>query len=270
MSERLPGSRFYEATYRIRTGDVDQEMRVRLDTVARYLQDIANDNLEATPFHDTDPFWIVRRTVIDVIEPIGWPGNVTLQRWCGGLSTRWTNMRVSIRADHETNRFNPEPRPAGRIETEAFWILVNEKGMPTRLSDEGFDLLAEMTHEHRLKWKTMHPDPLPEAGELSDLAPEDREHILRSTDFDAFKHLNNAAYWAAVEDELQSHADLVAGPHRAVIEYLRPIVPGVRIILRRRREAHRLLIWMLIGDNEGGQQVAATVSITDLRAAPTP
>ena len=27
----------------MRTGDIDQDMRVRLDSVARYLQDIAND-----------------------------------------------------------------------------------------------------------------------------------------------------------------------------------------------------------------------------------
>src|SRR5699024_974383 len=55
---------------RVRTGDVDPQRRLRLDSVARYLQDIAADNLDATGHARTDPFWIVRRTVIDVIEPI--------------------------------------------------------------------------------------------------------------------------------------------------------------------------------------------------------
>ncbi|MBE7194478.1 MAG: acyl-ACP thioesterase, partial [Gordonia polyisoprenivorans] len=80
LEDRLERARYYEASYRVRTGDVDQQMRVRLDGTARYLQDIANDNIEATDFHDSDPFWIVRRTVIDVIEPITWPATVTLQR----------------------------------------------------------------------------------------------------------------------------------------------------------------------------------------------
>lgn len=263
LGDRKDGARFYEGRYRVRTGDVDQHMRVRLDAVARYLQDIANDNIEATDFGDTDPFWIVRRTVIDVIRPFSWPADVTAQRWCGALSTRWTNMRVRLTADHETNRFNPEPREPGLIETEAFWINVNEQGMPSRLSDDAFEMLSAMTDEHRLRWRSMNPEQAPAAA---DTALPDREHVLRSTDFDPFKHLNNAAYLEAIEDELIDHPDLVEGPHRTVIEYLRPIVPGTPITLRRVREPDRLLVWMLIpGDDtpDGpAQVVAATVSVS--------
>lgn len=266
LPDRKEGARFFQADYRVRTGDVDQEMRVRLDSVARYLQDVANDNIEAAEFHATDPFWIVRRTVIDVVRPITWPATVTAQRWCGALSTRWTNMRVRLTAKHETNRFNPNPRPDGLIETEAFWINVNEQGMPSRLSDEAFEMLSSMTDEHRLRWKPMNPEkaPAPEDIELPD-----REHVLRSTDFDPFKHLNNAAYLEAVEDELVDHPDLVDVPHRVVIEYLRPIVPGTRITLRRIREGDRLSVWLLVPGGEKGdeQVVAASVVVRPLPVA---
>ncbi|AZG48225.1 acyl-[acyl-carrier-protein] thioesterase [Gordonia insulae] len=261
LHERKEGARYFEAGYRVRTGDVDQEMRVRLDAVARYLQDVANDNIEATDYGHSDPFWIVRRTVIDVIRPFSWPAAVTAQRWCGALSTRWTNMRVRLTADHETNRFNPDERESGLIETEAFWINVNDQGMPSRISDEMFEMLSSMTDEHRLRWKSMNPDKAPE---LSEVALPDREHVLRITDFDPFKHLNNAAYLEAIEDELVDHPELVAGPHRAVIEYLRPIVPGVPITLRRVRDADRLLVWMLIPGDGDDQVVAATVSVSKL------
>ena len=259
LPDRKDGARFFEATYRVRTGDVDQDMRVRLDAVARYLQDVANDNIEATELGDSDPFWIVRRTVVDVIKPISWPATVTAQRWCGSLSTRWTNMRVRLTAEHQTNRFNPEPRESGLIETEAFWINVNDQGMPSRISDDAFELLSSMTDEHRLRWKSLNPEKAPDAEGAS---ADDREHVLRSTDFDPFKHLNNAAYLEAVEDELVEHLDLIDGPHRLVIEYLRPIVPGTPITLRRVREPERLLLWMLIPDDDGEDQVAATVSVT--------
>ncbi|MFW0783889.1 acyl-ACP thioesterase domain-containing protein [Gordonia sp. CPCC 206044] len=261
LPDRKDGARFFEIGYRVRTGDVDQQMRVRLDAVARYLQDVANDNIEATEYGDTDPFWIVRRTVIDVIRPISWPAGVTAQRWCGALSTRWTNMRVRLTADHEVNRFNTDARDPGLIETEAFWINVNDQGMPSRITDSMLEMLSEMTDEHRLRWKSMNPDKAPDPA---DVELPDRVHVLRSTDFDPFKHLNNAAYLEAVEDELVDHADLVDVPHRAVIEYLRPIVPGVPITLRRVREDDRLLMWMLIPGPDDELVVAATVSVSVL------
>ncbi len=261
LSDRKDGAQFFEGHYRVRTGDVDQQMRVRLDAVARYLQDVANDNIEATEFHSTDPFWIVRRTIIDVIAPISWPAGFTAQRWCGALSTRWTNMRVRLTADHQTNRFNPDPRPDGLIETEAFWINVNDQGMPSRLTDSAFDMLSSMTDEHRLRWKSMNPEKAPAPGEVE---LPDREHVLRSTDFDPFKHLNNAAYLEAVEDELIDRPDLVDVPHRLVIEYLRPIVPGVTLTLRRVHEPERLSLWMLIPGEDSEPIVAATVTVSRL------
>jgi len=245
------GAHHYESNYRVRTGDVDQQMRLRFDGLTRYLQDIANDNHEASDYHVSDPFWIVRRTVIDVIRPISWPADVTLHRWCGGLSTRWTNMRVRVTSTHETNQFNPEPREDGLIETEGFWINVNDKGMPSRMTDEAFEMLSRSTDEHRLRWKSMNTAPAPEPSET------DRTHVLRASDFDPFKHLNNASYWTAVEDEILDNEDLVKGPHRAIIEHLRAIEPGSTVTIRRRREEDQLQMWLVVGE-----QVAATVTVT--------
>ncbi|MCF8612050.1 thioesterase [Gordonia sp. HY285] len=264
LSERKSGARFFAGEYRVRTGDVDQDMRVRLDGVARYLQDVANDNIAAVTFADTDPFWIIRRTVIDVIEPLTWPSDLRMERWCGALSTRWTNMRVRIVGETQTNRFNPEPRPNGLVETEAFWINVNASGMPSRISDGALDLLVQMTDEHRLRWKSMNPGTAPS---VEDIDLPDREHVLRITDFDPFKHLNNAAYLEIVEDELVDHPDLIDGPHRAVIEYLRPIAPATPVTVRRSRDGERLLMWILVPDDDGALAVASTVSVTTLANA---
>ncbi|WP_084654587.1 acyl-ACP thioesterase domain-containing protein [Nocardia altamirensis] len=244
LADRTPEAPYFEANYRVRAGDIDQEMRLRLDGVARYLQDVANDNLEATDFANTDPFWVVRRTVIDVIEPISWPATVTLQRWCSGLSTRWANMRVRMTATHETSRLNPVQRPDGLVETEAFWINVNENGMPTRISDGGFAWLSSMNDNHRLRMP-MSPRAVPDHDPGM---PADRSHILRTADFDPFKHVNNAAYWVVVEDELVEHPDILDAPHRAVIDYLRPIAPGSDVIVRRRRDGEQLQIWMIVDD----------------------
>lgn len=245
----------FSTSLTVRTGDVDPQLRLRLDSIARYLQDIATDNLEAAGHARSDPYWIVRRTVIDVVEPISWPATVHQQRWCSGLSTRWANMRVRLTATHQTNPLNPRERPDGLVETEAFWINVNSRGVPARISESGFDTLAATTDTHRLRWAAMTGARPPEV--LGQGAPEDRRHVLRSTDFDPLQHLNNAAYFAAVEDELLLHPDLLRRRHRVVIEYFRPVVAGSIMTIRRRRQENELQMWMLVDD-----QVAAAVTLT--------
>lgn len=239
----------------VRTGDVDPQRRLRLDSIARYLQDMAGDDLEAAGHAGTDPYWIVRRTVIDVIEPISWPATVHLHRWCSGLSTRWANMRVRLTAEHRTSPPDSLERPDGLVETEAFWINVSSLGVPARISEEGFATLASTTDTHRLRWAAMtaaRPTDSPDPD-----MPEDRPHILRSTDFDPLQHLNNAAYFDAVEDELLHHPDLLRHPHRVVIEYSHPVVPGSSMTIRRRRSGDRLEMWMIVDD-----RVAAAATVT--------
>lgn len=253
---------YFGAQYRIRAGDVDQELRLRLDSVARYLQDVANDNLGASTFGSSDPFWLVRRTIIDVVEPISWPGTLSLERWCSALSTRWANMRVRVKAAPEADRLNPTPRPGGLIETESFWINVNESGMPARISDGGFEYLSSMTSEHRLRWKQLNSSVPPDSHAPG--TADDRPHILRATDFDPFKHVNNSSYWAVIEDELIEHPDLTDGPHRAVIEYLRPVAPGSRMTVRRSRVGDRLSVWMIVDG-----LVSTTVTVTKTRPLTT-
>ncbi|MET3860845.1 acyl-ACP thioesterase [Dietzia sp. 2505] len=157
----------YSTSRTVRTGEVDPLRRLRLDSIARYLQDVAGDDLEATGHARTDPYWIVRRTVIDVIEPISWPATVHLQRWCSGLSTRWANMRVRLTAEHRAGPDDDGPRPGGLVETEAFWINVNSHGVPARISDEGFATLSATTETHRLRWAAMTtPPPAGSPGRL--------------------------------------------------------------------------------------------------------
>ncbi|MBD0321932.1 MAG: hypothetical protein ICV72_00910 [Aldersonia sp.] len=208
----------FTSSWPVRAGDIDPDNRLRLDGVARYLQDIAWENLHATLFEKTDPIWIVRRTVIDVIRPVVWPDVVYLRRWCSALSTRWTNMRVQILSE-----------AGGLIETEGFWINISEStGMPTRISDDGLAYLQSMTDEHRLRWRPWLAESAPpESG-------SDLHFPLRATDIDQFNHVNNAAYWQAVEQYLVDYPSLIAEPYRAVIEYNAPTFAGEDVMVRGR------------------------------------
>ncbi|GAA4486271.1 acyl-[acyl-carrier-protein] thioesterase [Rhodococcus olei] len=220
----------FAASRPVRTGDVAPDNRLRFDGIARYLQDIASDNVDAAGFGDTDPIWILRRTVIDVHTPVLWPDRVHLSRWCSAYSTRWSNMRVRFTSDK-----------GARIETEGFWISINpDTGMPTRISDAALALLGRHTDENRLRWQAWLDAPAPADDGT------DTPFALRSTDLDPLEHVNNAAYLHAVEDHAVTRPDLLAEPHRLVIEYRSPITDGERLRIRRRDDRDAVTLWFLV------------------------
>ena len=66
---------------------------------------------------------------------------------------------------------------------------------------------------------------------------------VRASDFDLLRHVNNAAYWYAVEDEL---ARLAPGraPVSAALEHRAPIEPGDPVELRSTVEDDVLWVWL--------------------------
>lgn len=243
--------RAFASTWPVRAGDVDPYNRVRLDSIARYLQDIAWEELQQTTLERTDPAWIIRRTVIDVVRPVLWPDRVHLLRWCSAMSTRWTNMRVRITSES-----------GGLIETEGFWININESNnMPARISDEGLAYLARTAQEQRLRWRPWLVDTAPPESDT------DLPFPLRATDIDQYNHVNNVSYWQAVEQFLVDYPKLVSSPFRAVIEYVAPVLARQHISVRSRYEP---------GDRTGGRPtlrlwfVVEGTTTTAVRIMPLP
>ncbi|GGK50109.1 acyl-[acyl-carrier-protein] thioesterase [Nocardia camponoti] len=227
----------FAASWPVRAGDVDPYHRLRLDAIARYLTDIAFDEARASGLYDSDPTWIVRRTVIDVHRPVVWPDEVQLHRWCSAMSTRWTNMRTRITSPG-----------GGLIETEGFWINLSElSNLPARISDDGLAYLARTTNEHRLRWRPYLTDPAPRESDT------DLPFPVRATDIDQYNHVDSACYWQAVEQFLVDYPKLLASPHRAVIEYVAPVLAREHITVRGRYEPGDrngtpvLRLWFVVG-----------------------
>ncbi|MEU5842545.1 acyl-ACP thioesterase domain-containing protein [Rhodococcus sp. NPDC047139] len=231
------GANPYSTVRTVRTGDVDTGKRLRLDGVARYLQDIGTDNLIAVGANDSDPLWIVRRTVVDVHRPAEYGRNLRLRRWCDALSTRWANVRVRLD--------DPDDDPRGPlIETAAFWIDIGPTtGAPTRISDGLFAHMSRYAQDTRLKWKAWLP------GRAPDEVDDERVFPLRATDFDPFGHVNNAVYWHGLEEVLALQPGLSAAPCRAVIEHLRPTAAGETITLRTSLREDGMTVWFTVEDH---------------------
>ena len=70
----------------------------------------------------------------------------------------------------------------------------------------------------------------------------DRERwSFRATDIDRLGHVNNAAYWVAVEDRW---SDRLRGPVRAALEYRQPIDLGEPVELLEGSET----LWLVVGE----------------------
>ncbi|WP_082899667.1 acyl-[acyl-carrier-protein] thioesterase [Rhodococcus phenolicus] len=242
----------YTTERTVRTGDVDNNQRLRLDGIARYLQDIGTDNLAAVDATGTDPLWIVRRTVIDVHRPARYPQHLRLRRWCDALSTRWANVRVRM------DENDPDGEGA-LIETAGFWIDISPtSGAPTRISDPLFEHMSRHARDTRLRWHAwLSPEP---TGTNHDATP----FPLRVTDIDPFDHVNNTTYWHGVEEHLAGRSDLQDGPYRAIVEHLRPVVAGENLTIRTHHEDDALTLWFTVDDHV--RAVARVARAT----APTP
>lgn len=229
----------YRTSWPVATGDLDGNLHLRLDGVARYIQEVGAQNLVDAGEAEDHPHWLVQRTVIDVIEPIEFPNDVSFSRWCSALSSRWCTMRVDLVGSD-----------GGRIETEGFWIAINSKTLtPQRVSDTLIERFASTTDVHRLKWSPWLENP--------GAADETMPFALRRTDIDIFEHVTNTAYWHAIHEVMALLPDVCVAPYRAVLEYRRPIKHGEEVTIQ----------WSRGGPGEVPEaQIALTVG-NDVRAA---
>ena len=211
----LPESGYvYRTAWRVATGDIGGDLQLRLDSVARYIQEVGAENLVDAGEAEEHPHWLVQRTVVDVIEPITFPNDVSFSRWCSALSSRWCTMRVDLVGSD-----------GGRIETEGFWIAINAKTLtPQRVTDTLIERFASTTTVHRLKWQPWLQDPV-EPGEAMPFT-------LRRTDIDLFEHVTNTAYWHAIHEVVALVPEVCTPPYRAVVEYRRPIKYGEDVTVR--------------------------------------
>jgi acyl-ACP thioesterase len=174
----------------VRLGDVSPKGRVRLDAVARYLQDIANDDGTEAIGEDAMA-WVLRRVVIEVTRFPVLREALELTTWASGRGSRWAERRTSIEGDR-----------GGHIEVAAIWVHVDlATGRPKKLTEENFDAFyLEATAGREVTARLRHPD-LPPVADSRDLWHP------RFVDFDVLGHVNNAVYLAMVEEVL----DVAAG-----------------------------------------------------------
>ena len=219
-----PEGRLFRATRKVRLGDVTPRGRLRLDAAVRYLQDVSHDDTYDANYEDKDG-WVVRRTALRITKFPVFQEPLTLQTWCGGLGSHWAERSTRI-----------EGQKGSLIEASAVWVHVDLEAMrPAHLADD-FVKTAEASAMGRKV----------SARSVLRMRPHEEtpRHLwpVRFSDMDALGHMNNAAYWEAVEEWLSAHRDMRA-PLTAVIEHLVPIEPGHDVFTVAEEEDDVVAIW---------------------------
>jgi acyl-ACP thioesterase len=193
-------SRVFTTERRISLSDTDSTGRLRLDAIARYLQDVASEDWLSAGFDHDSHVWVVRRTELDVLDRLRPEDRIELRTWCSGIAGSAAARRYSIAG-----------AGGGRVEAESIWIHLDHDLRPLRHDERFVALYGESAAGRRAPTRFTLPAP-------------PREHgvpwTFRSTDVDRLGHVNNAAYWIPLEDRWSGR---LGGRVHATLEYRQPV-----------------------------------------------
>ncbi len=187
--------------------------RMRLDALACWLQDVAYADVEDAGLAQT-AVWVVRRTRILVNRFPRFGEQFEVTTFCSGLGRMWAERRTDVVA-------HGEREPA--VEAVSLWVhLDRESWRPVTLSEREIETYGGVAPERRVSARLRHPGPPSANGGA--------RWSFRLTECDIADHVNNAAYWGPLEEEL------LGGPDPASIdvelEYRSPSQAGDKRVLR--------------------------------------
>ena len=199
--------RRYVGSAIVRLGDADPKGEARLDAIARYLQDVANDDALDAGLPSAMA-WVVRRTLMRVARPAVLGERLTATTFCSGTGRSWAERRTSIVGDR-----------GAAIEAVSLWVQIDTvSGRPARLGEDFFAVYGEAGGGRTVSSR-LSLDPPPTDADV-------RPWPVRISDLDVFGHANNAVLWTVLEEAI---AGVETRRGTAEIEYPGPVDAGALV-----------------------------------------
>jgi acyl-ACP thioesterase len=204
----------FQETVRAGFADCAPSGRARLDALARWLQDVAYGDVEDAGLA-TMAVWVVRRTRIQVRRFPRFGERLNMTTFCSGLGRMWAERRTTIARPGES---------LSDIEAAALWVHLDPANWrPSSFNEQETLLYGSAAADRRVSARLRHPSP--------DGDTQSAPWTFRSIDLDIARHVNNAAYWQPLEEELLGGPD----PEQidVEIEFRAPCQPGEKRLLRK-------------------------------------
>jgi acyl-ACP thioesterase len=225
MSDR----RLVTVTRQIGLADVRPDGRARLDAVARIVQDVADHDAATAPDTDDMGVWILRRLALELAHTPRLRAQVTATTYCSGVGARWAERTTELRVGEQSC-----------IATTALWVHVDrERGTPAPLPKSFDSVWGATAHGRKVSARLRHDAP-----------PSGLDRLrwpLRATDLDVLDHVNNAAYWAPVEEELARRGRPKV--RRAEIEFRAGLLATDAVDVVSNSTADGFACWLVVGDD---------------------
>ncbi len=184
--------------------------RARLDAIVDWLQAVAHADVVDAGL-DGVVLWVIRRAALRVDRFPRLGERVELKTACSALGARWAERRTSVTGEQ-----------GARVEAVALWVAIDPATLRPARVDHLAGVYGESAGDRRVRTGLVHPAPPPDAAA--------RPWPVRRADLDVGGHVNNAAYWQALEEELAGWP--AERPLSAEIEHRAACGPGDAELLR--------------------------------------
>ncbi len=200
--------RVFERTLMPGIADGIGDLRIRLDAIARWLQDVAYADLLDAGF-EQEGIWILRRVRlrVEAFPRFGEP--VTLRTFCSGVGRFSAERRTSVRS------------AGGHVDAVALWVWIDAGGEPMRFPERFVEIYGESAADRPAPVRLRHPEPPVDSARTP--------WTFRAADIDVAGHVNNSHYWEPLEEDLaRKQPDRID----AEVEHREPALPGPAVVLR--------------------------------------
>lgn len=232
---RPTAGRVFSGHRQVRSADVTPAGRLRLDALARYLQDVAEDDLADAGWSEPG-VWLTRRTAVRIADLPARGEWLRLDTFCSGLGASWAERTTTLSTPDGTDL----------LQASAIWAVIRlSDNRPAGLGPQFASIYGEAAAGRTVSVRLVSPAPPPA------VAAHAVPWQVRAADFDMAGHVNNAVHWAAAEDLL---AGLDWLPGAAELEYHRPILPGAAPALAVAPDEGGVSFWLL---GESGHRLAS-------------
>lgn len=181
--------------------------RIRLDALARWVQDVAHADVVDAGVGDR-ALWVVRRLRLRVARFPQFGERAELRTFSSGIGRMWAQRRTRISA-----------AGGAAVEAVALWVHLDPTTLrPTPMDADELAIYGPSAQGREVKARLRHPAPPADGAQRT-------PWWFRATELDLAGHINNAAYWAPLEDELVRDGEDPATLD-AELEFRTPAQPG--------------------------------------------